>query len=517
MKKLISMMLVVVLMVGLLPMQAFASSTTPIDELERSPKKLGLSDIGSGGYRTMKTSQMLLDILKVTEGYSQKAYADNTQYSIGYGTKAKHAGEVLPNGKAGYEEAEKRLIEDIRDRENMVNNYCRNSLRKQPSQNQFDAMLSFTYNNGTSWFFGSRLASWLKNPTTEIDFMNAFGQWCHVGTTPWYSLAQRRIREALIFLKGEYYLPGRPGPQHLIKAPEFKNDPTRYVRPNGSLPYFASIIMEFDSSISGDRIEYRQYGDILGKLPTPSASGHTFGGWSIVAENDSSVPERPASPYTVVEKNLKLSAQWDSGSWPGPDEIVPPKPGRVPFIDVSDHDWYIDQVEFVYKHGYMAGTTTYRFSPDAPMTRAMLVMVLYRIAGSPAVKDEHKEYFRDTQNEYYTDAVGWAKANSIVDGVGDRRFAPSDKVTRQDAEVIFYNFCVNYLKVSSKKTADLSKFVDVEELDGYANEAVQWAVAVKMMAGNTIGGKLYLQPKMNLTRAQAAALITRCAQDIIKK
>lgn len=508
MKKMISVLLAAALMLGAFPLAAQASDYSGV--VQPTKQQLGLSSIGSGGYVTMKTSQKMLDVLKVTEGYSQKAYADNTQYSIGYGTKANSPSEKLPDGVKGYEEAETRLKQDIQNRENLVNNYCKTTLRKQPNQNQFDALVSFTYNTGSGWFFGSRLADWLKNPTTEIDFMNAFGQWCHVGTTPWYGLAQRRIREALIFLKGEYYLPSKPSAEHLIKTEEFQRNPSRYIRPNGSMPYFASIILdEGDAASISDRIEFRQLGGTLGSLPTPSASGREFRGWEITMENNASVTPRPASSSTEVLHNLELEARWDT------DSVAPPSGSELPFVDVSSSAWYYDKVQFVYENGYMAGTETNRFSPEQTMTRAMFVMVLYRVAGSPEVTEEQRSYFTDTQNQYYTDAAGWAYANGIVSGVGDRRFAPNEKIIRQDAELMFYKLCVDYLGVSGGQSADISGFADLDELSSYAYEAVQWAVAVEMMAGEQEGGKLYMRPRDNLTRAQAATLITRCVQDII--
>ncbi len=512
MKKVISMALVIVLALGLFPAQAFAADSAWTAAGQSREQKLGLADIGSSGYRNMKTSQMMLDVMKVMEGFSKKAYSDNTQYSIGYGTKAKSPNEVLPDGVAGYEEAERRLIADIKGREEMLNNYCRTTLMKQPNQQQFDALLGFTYNSGTGWFFNSRLASWLKNPTTEIDFMNAFGQWSHVGKEPWYGLAQRRIREALIFLKGQYYLPGKPGPEHLIKTEAFKKDPVRYVRPNGSLPYYASIIFDYDSpteSISGDRIDFRDIGGPLGTLPVPQSKKHKFLGWEIVGVNGSATSGGAVSSSTIVGKNLQLAARWDDY------EFAPPSSANHPFVDVPDGAWYADKVEFVYKNGYMAGTDTNEFSPNMSLTRGMLVMVLYRLAGSPAVSEDAKNYFTDTQGMYYTEAVGWAKSSGIVSGVGDREFGPDRKITRQDAELIFYKFCVDYLGVSKKQSTDLSKYADIDELAGYANEAVQWAVAVGMMAGVQEDGKTYLNPQGNLTRAEAATLIMRCVNDIM--
>ncbi len=518
MKKIMSMILVIVLLLGLFPMQAFASNAPMPDPMARVQRKPGLAEIAPSGYQKLRVSQKLLDVLKIMEGYSQKAFWDHQQYSIGYGTRANHQNEILPNGEAGYAEAERRLIDDIKSREELVNNYCRNSLRKQPNQNQFDALVSLVYNLGTGWFFNSRMANWLRNPTTEIEFVDAMGQWCSASGEVLFGLMQRRIREAIIFLKGEYYLPARPSREHLIKTEEFKQNPTRYVKPNGSLPYYAGIYLKYDSPteyISGERARYKQLGDVIGPLSTPHSSDYTFDGWAIVAENNHDISPRPASSSTVVNNNLELAAQWVPISHK-PSKPNPSKPeAAFPFIDVSAGAWYRDKVEFVYANKYMAGTSETTFSPNWTMTRAMLVMVLYRIAGSPSVTDAQRGYFVDTQDQYYTDAVAWAKANGIVDGIGERRFGPDYHVTRQDAELIFYKMCVDYLKVSNKKTADLSKFDDADKVADYAKEAVQWAVATKMMAGDSRNGGLYLEPKGNLTRAQGATLITRCVTDII--
>lgn len=511
MKKMISMLLVVAVLVGIFPIGAQAQE---FFQTEKS-QQLGMSQIGSDGYVTMTTSQKMLDLLKVTEGYSQKAYSDNTQYSIGYGTKANSSTEKLPDGQKGYEEAEKRLKADVAERERLLNNYFRNNLKLQPNQHQFDALVSFTYNNGSGWFFGSRLADWLRNPTTEIDFMNAFGQWSHVGTTPWYGLTQRRIREALVFLRGEYYLPSKPTQEHLIKTEEFLSDPGRFIRVNGNLPYFASVIMAAGEGAKiSDRVEYRQIGGTLGSLPTPSAEGKEFLGWQITMEDNSAVSPRPASSSTVVEQNLYLEAKWDVQTPVKPETPKPPVES-LPFTDVSTGAWYYDNVSFVYANGYMSGTAADRFSPEQTVTRAMFVTMLYRVAGSPEVTQEQKEHFADTQDQYFTDAAGWAWANGIVSGVGEGRFAPNDRIIRQDAELMFYKLCVEYFGISAGEPADLSVFADLDQLSSYAKDAVAWAVAVEMMAGEQKADGLYMNPRNNLTRAQAATLITRFVKDII--
>lgn len=93
------------------------------------------------------------------------------------------------------------------------------------------------------------------------------------------------------------------------------------------------------------------------------------------------------------------------------------------FLDVRREDWFYSDVRYVVEHGLFHGTTQDLFSPNAPMTRGMLVTVLYRLAGSP--KSVADSGFADVAaGKYYADAVSWAAENGIVSGVSDGRFAP---------------------------------------------------------------------------------------------
>ena len=89
--------------------------------------------------------------------------------------------------------------------------------------------------------------------------------------------------------------------------------------------------------------------------------------------------------------------------------------GKLPFTDVRESDWFYEDVAFAYENGLFAGTSDTTFSPNASMTRAMLVTVLYRLEGQPAVNG--RSGFSDVQyNGYYEDAVTWAADNGIVNG-----------------------------------------------------------------------------------------------------
>ena len=180
---------------------------------------------------------------------------------------------------------------------------------------------------------------------------------------------------------------------------------------------------------------------------------------------------------------------------------------ELPFRDVAEEAWYRDAVEFVYANGYMNGMSPSQFAPQATVTRGMMVTVLHRIAGTPAVDAEDAAYFPDCQNKYYTDPVGWAKANGIVNGVSPTRFAPENKITRQDAMTIFYRYCVEYLGLDGQCSQDLSGFADADSVAGYARDAISWAVDNGIMNGSASSAGQKLNPKNNLTRAEAAKLL----------
>ena len=113
--------------------------------------------------------------------------------------------------------------------------------------------------------------------------------------------------------------------------------------------------------------------------------------------------------------------------------------GKLPFTDVHETDWFYNDVLFVYEEGLFAGTSDTTFSPNAAMTRAMLVTVLYRLEGEPAVSG--RSGFSDvTFNSYYEDAVTWAADNGIVNGTSITTFSPNANVTREQMAAILYRY-----------------------------------------------------------------------------
>ena len=182
--------------------------------------------------------------------------------------------------------------------------------------------------------------------------------------------------------------------------------------------------------------------------------------------------------------------------------------GKLPFTDVRESDWFYEDVAFAYENGLFAGTSDTTFSPNASMTRAMLVTVLYRLEGQPAVNG--RSGFSDVQyNGYYEDAVTWAADNGIVNGTSTTTFSPNANVTREQMAAILYRYA-QHKKYNTAASSGLNGFTDHASVSGYAAASLEWAVAEKMVNGSA--GKL--MPTGNATRAQVAAILHRFVENV---
>lgn len=111
-----------------------------------------------------------------------------------------------------------------------------------------------------------------------------------------------------------------------------------------------------------------------------------------------------------------------------------------PFTDVHANAWYYDAVKYVYRHGLMVGTTETTFEPDASMTRAQLTAVLYRMAGSPDVSDL-SEPFLDVADDFWAhDAIAWAYHAGVAYGVSGTLFSPNTAISRAQLVTMLYRY-----------------------------------------------------------------------------
>ena len=180
----------------------------------------------------------------------------------------------------------------------------------------------------------------------------------------------------------------------------------------------------------------------------------------------------------------------------------------LPFSDVTESDWFYDAVTYAYENGLMDGVGAGLFAPNSETTRAQLVTILYRLEGQPAVSGDLP--FTDVEaGIWYTDAILWAAQNNIVNGVSDTEFAPGDDLTRQQLVTILYRYAkAKGCDVSA--SADLSGYPDADQVQGYAQPTMAWAVAegiVEGMDGN-------LNPAGNASRAQIATILMRFCEGV---
>ena len=186
---------------------------------------------------------------------------------------------------------------------------------------------------------------------------------------------------------------------------------------------------------------------------------------------------------------------------------------RFPFTDVVAGTWYYGAAAYAYNNGLFAGMTPTTFAPNATMTRAMLVSVLWRLAGAPAPKAPNT--FVDVPDgAWYTDAVTWAAENGVVSGIGGSRFDPSGFVTREQTAEILYNYAHSKgYDVSAR--ADLTAFPDAGSVSGWAEEALSWANAAGLINGTVRDGQTILDPQGSATRAQVAMILMNYVEHVV--
>ena len=174
----------------------------------------------------------------------------------------------------------------------------------------------------------------------------------------------------------------------------------------------------------------------------------------------------------------------------------------LPFVDVTNH-WAYTDIKRVYNRGWMVGESATIFAPDQDLTRAMLAVILYAMAGEPEVTAANP--FSDVPaGEWYTDAVIWAAANGIVVGCGDGTFRPEMAVTRAQAAVMLCGYAA-FAGRDVTARADLSAFGDAADIPAWAQAEMQWANAEKLILGRD--GKL-LAPNAAATRAEMASILS---------
>lgn len=282
---------------------------------------------------------------------------------------------------------------------------------------------------------------------------------------------------------GVYYFRMRAGQQYIIDA-DFASAPSEY------RVYVDSSILHGDVSV--DTV-YAEEGEWVYITVDPDV-GYRLYNLTVT---------RPSGNTVKVEHVRDNVYRF---SMPGVRVTVDAEFIRTvtPFTDVRLADWFYEYVSFAYRYGLMEGINSYQFAPDATATRAMVVQILYRMSGEPAVS--YGSGFTDVaSNAWYADAIAWAARNNIVNGTSAATFDPNAPVTREQFATMLYRYA-RYRGFNTSLTANILSYYDVNQVSEYAFEALQWACAEGIVNGTSTG---YLTPQGNATRAQLAAMLMR--------
>ena len=251
----------------------------------------------------------------------------------------------------------------------------------------------------------------------------------------------------------------------------------------------ATGLASYDDTFDGPfpRIRIRDRADIV----CQEAHVHQWSDWTVVTE--------PTCFHDgKQERTCSVCGETETQVIPATGENCPTNR----FSDLKKSAWYHPYVDFVLDAGYMVGCGNDVFGPNQELTRAQIVTVLYRMAGSPQVEGTCP--FTDVAADtWYTDAVIWAYQNDIAKGISETAFAPNQAVIREQMVAFLYRYAKSTgMDVTAE--GDLLDFTDADAVSPYAVEAITWAVSNGIVNGM---GNNKLAPKATATRAQFAKII----------
>ena len=182
-------------------------------------------------------------------------------------------------------------------------------------------------------------------------------------------------------------------------------------------------------------------------------------------------------------------------------------PAQLPFTDVTEANWYYDEVYYVWANGLMQGTSASTFGPNVDTTRAMVVTILWRLEGEPA-SGYDMDYSDVAGGAWYAGAVRWATEHGIVNG-SEGQFYPGGTVTREQLAAMLYRYA-QYKGYDLTAGGDLSGFADAGAVSGWAETSLEWAVSQSLIQGSAN----QIDPTGSAIRAQLAAILMRFMENV---
>ena len=251
-------------------------------------------------------------------------------------------------------------------------------------------------------------------------------------------------------------------------------------------------------------------GDAVTITPKPD-EGFEVDEIHITDENgkEIAVTQNPDGTYTFTQPDGKVTItvtfRCDGG------ELCP---GHH-LTDVSKDAWYHAAVDYVVKQGIMEGMSATTFSPNTEVTRAQAVQILYNLEGQPDISDENLGYPYEDVNaeEWYGNAVYWARLTGVATGYGDGTFQPGDSITRQEFAQMLYNYA-KYKGYDLTAEGDLSQFPDSGSVADWAEAAMRWANGNELINGHDNGT---IDAGGTAIRAQAASILMKFDQNLTEE
>jgi len=404
---------------------------------------------------TYTTSEEGIAMIQEFEDFRSMPYEDNGEWYIGYGTLCDPAD--YPEGidrETGWE-----LMEVfLREKEEIVNDLLMKN-NVSVTQYQFDAMVSMTYNLGTQWIQpGYRFYTYLVNGIeqySEAEVVNAIATWCHQGTAVMEHLVARRLREAFLFLYGQY-----------------ENDGPRS---------YGYINYDPDGGSVENHTVFYPLGQPYGELSVPTRQNSTFKGWFQANGMELTALD------TAVER-VEVTAKWESGGTTVTKPPVDYSNWVNPYKDVKSGDWFFTYVRELSATGVVSGYPDGTFQAAREVTAGEALKLILLAAG-----------YKDSGN-----AEGRHWASNYLDQAVTMGCLAEGEIENLDSSISRRTIArVAAVAMGLQPKFGATPFTDVD--DGY----VLALYGENILNGTVVNGQRFYYPDQGINRAEMCAVVSR--------
>ena len=425
-----------------------------------------LQPVRARAVETFVTSEAGIAMIKEFEGFRDQPYTDNSgrNWYIGYGTSCDAADYPFPITEM---DADWLLRQALADKEERVNQFLQENYIS-VAQHQFDALVSMTYNLGHQWINPSyRMCSYLLSGIwnySEVQVVNAMGTWCHSGTSVLNHVADRRLREAFLFLYGLY--------------------------DNDAADRYTYIHFEPNGGEVENQTVFYPVGFPYGQLPLPESEGRVFLGWYT----------KDGQLLTGMEtalEDITVTALWEGGLPPEAEGGTPAEPEEPeldlstwvnPYADVKETDWYYEYVRELSAKGIVNGypeDSTFRAGNTLTAGQALKLILLAAGYGEQQPVDRHW-------------ASGYMElARQLGCIQSGETWLPDEPISRLN------------IAYAAGKAMGLTERQGASPFEDADSGWLLTLYEEGILEGAILGGKRYYYPDSSINRAEICAIVSR--------